>query len=163
MIENLGNLRELVYILAHDCIHWFTNQVAGLSVCFDPSQWYCWWIQKISFHSLHLCDRLTMFDLIKSPQLEPTMFCPLSTLVKFPSIVLHAALLDAAVVTVGVLEPQTHLRSVFFEVKKLFGVKGSTSLPRNRTKCQYKSTKYRSAQNIDSHIKDKLHKLLTVL
>lgn len=136
MIENLENLRELVYILAHHCKHWFTNQVAGLSMCFDPSRWYCWWIQKISFHSLHLSDRLTMFDLIKSPQLQPTMFCPLSTLVKFPSMVLYDrqidALLDTAAVTVGVLEPQTHLRSVFFEVKKLFGVEGSTSLPRNR-------------------------------
>lgn len=38
-------------------------------------------------------------------------------------------LLHAAVVAVGILEPQTHLGSVFLEVKKLFGVKGSTSLP----------------------------------
>lgn len=30
---------------------------------------------------------------------------------------------------VGILEPQTHFGSVFLEVKKLFGVEGSTSLP----------------------------------
>lgn len=38
-------------------------------------------------------------------------------------------LLDAAVVTISILEPQAHLRSVLFEVKQLFGVEGSTSLP----------------------------------
>lgn len=38
-------------------------------------------------------------------------------------------LLHAAVVAVGILEPQTHLGSVFLEVKKLSGVKGSASLP----------------------------------
>lgn len=39
------------------------------------------------------------------------------------------SLLHAAVVAVGILEPQTHFGSVFLEVKKLFGVEGSTSLP----------------------------------
>ena len=38
-------------------------------------------------------------------------------------------LLHAAVVAVVILEPQPHFRSVFLEVKKLFGVEGSTSLP----------------------------------
>lgn len=37
-------------------------------------------------------------------------------------------LLHAAVVAV-LFEPQTHFGSVFLEVKKLFGVEGSTSLP----------------------------------
>lgn len=40
-------------------------------------------------------------------------------------------LLHTAVVAVGILEPQTHFGSVFLEVKKLFGVEGSTSLPMN--------------------------------
>ena len=39
------------------------------------------------------------------------------------------SLLHTAVVAVGILEPQTHLGPVFLEVKKLFGVEGSTSLP----------------------------------
>ena len=39
------------------------------------------------------------------------------------------SLLHAAVVAVVILEPQPHFRSVFLEVKKLFGVEGSTSLP----------------------------------
>lgn len=39
------------------------------------------------------------------------------------------SLLHAAVVAVGIFEPQTHFGSVFLEVKKLFGVEGSTSLP----------------------------------
>lgn len=43
-------------------------------------------------------------------------------------------LLHAAVVAVGILEPQTHLGPVFLEVKKLSGVKGSTSLPRKADK-----------------------------
>lgn len=38
-------------------------------------------------------------------------------------------LLHAAVVAVGILELQTHFGSVFLEVKKLFGVEGSASLP----------------------------------
>lgn len=41
---------------------------------------------------------------------------------------LTGSLLHAAVVAVGILEPQTHFGSVFLEVKKLFGVEGSTSL-----------------------------------
>lgn len=41
----------------------------------------------------------------------------------------RGGLLHAAVVAVGILEPQTHLGSVFLEVKKLSGVKGSASLP----------------------------------
>lgn len=32
-----GKSGELVYILAHDCQRWLTNQVVGSSVCFDPS------------------------------------------------------------------------------------------------------------------------------
>ena len=39
------------------------------------------------------------------------------------------SLLHTAVVAVGIFEPQTHLGPVFLEVKKLFGVEGSTSLP----------------------------------
>lgn len=42
---------------------------------------------------------------------------------------LTGSLLHTAVVAVGILEPQTHFGSVFLEVKKLFGVEGSTSLP----------------------------------
>lgn len=42
---------------------------------------------------------------------------------------LTGGLLHTAVVAVGILEPQTHLGSVFLEVKKLSGVKGSASLP----------------------------------
>lgn len=38
------------------------------------------------------------------------------------------SLLHTAVVAVGILESQTHFGSVFLEVKKLFGVEGSTSL-----------------------------------
>lgn len=41
-------------------------------------------------------------------------------------------LLDAAVVAVGILEPQTHLGSVFLQVKKLLGVERATSLPEGR-------------------------------
>lgn len=41
---------------------------------------------------------------------------------------LTGSLLHTAVVAVGILEPQTHFGSVFLEVKKLFGVEGSTSL-----------------------------------
>lgn len=35
---------------------------------------------------------------------------------------------------VGILEPQAHLGSVFLEVKKLSGVKGSASLPKEAEK-----------------------------
>lgn len=42
---------------------------------------------------------------------------------------LTGSLLHTAVVAIGILEPQTHFGSVFLEVKKLFGVEGSTSLP----------------------------------
>lgn len=42
-------------------------------------------------------------------------------------------LLHAAVVAV-IFEPQTHFGSVFLEVKKLFGVEGSTSLPTGNKK-----------------------------
>lgn len=43
--------------------------------------------------------------------------------------VTQKSLLHTAVVAVGILEPKTHLGPVFLEVKKLFGVEGSTSLP----------------------------------
>lgn len=42
---------------------------------------------------------------------------------------LTGSLLHAAVVAIVILEPQTHFGPVFLEVKKLFGVKGSTSPP----------------------------------
>lgn len=42
---------------------------------------------------------------------------------------LTGSLLHTAVGAVVILEAQTHFRSVLLEVKKLFGVEGSTSLP----------------------------------
>lgn len=47
-------------------------------------------------------------------------------------IKLMGSLLHAAVVAIGIFEPQTHFGSVFLEVKKLFGVEGSTSLPKKK-------------------------------
>lgn len=52
-----------------------------------------------------------------------------SPLHKHKKDALTGSLLHTAVVAIGILEPQTHFGSIFLEVKKLFGVKGSTSLP----------------------------------
>lgn len=41
-------------------------------------------------------------------------------------------LLNAAVLTIGILEAQTHLGFVFFKIHKLFGVKSPTPFPKKK-------------------------------
>lgn len=61
---------------------------------------------------------------------------------------LTGSLLHTAVVAVGILEPQTHFGSVFLEVKELFGVEGSTSLPIKSRAQKIKTTPYTQHHSI---------------
>lgn len=51
----------------------------------------------------------------------------------FPKILwTNVALLNAAVLTIGILEAQAHLGFVFFKVHKLFGIKSPTPFPKRK-------------------------------
>lgn len=125
MIENLGNLRELcvscpwqltlIYQAGYGliCVLW-----TPLILLVNPKD-------QLSFiHNISVINKPCLIWL-NHHNYNPQLFF------KFPSNILYDwqtdALLDAAVVPICIFEPQTHLSSVFFEVKKLFGVERSTS------------------------------------
>lgn len=54
---------------------------------------------------------------------------------------MNVYLLNAAVLTIGILEAQAHLGFVFFKVHKLFGVKSPTPFPKKKNHSHHKMTK----------------------